>query len=1012
MKAQSDLPKRAPDDPEGGASQVAGVRVPVIDARVRQAIEAGAETLRVFVVLRSQPHREVLERHEGPSTVWLEMLESRVRTASTRSPTEAQQAQAELERQWREVRRMAFEEIRRQIEPEQYAVEGLILSLGGRNIRRFAAINMLAADVPAGAIATLSADPLVREISLVERQTAELNISVPTLGATSFWTYGYAGAGQSVAVLDSGVRTNHPAFFGLSIVSRTFLDHGKLDPCFSDNANSPEDYDSHGTHVAGIVASRGDSYPWTDYLGVAKSLGTLYNLKVGYKGGWDSAYQRCDPNLGTSDHGDVYAALDWLVQNAPSVKILNYSYGGKVREDDDPQARRFDYLADAYGLVITTSAGNSGPNLKTITSPGNAYNLITVANVDSKGTVSRSDDVIDNSSSRGPTWRDRRKPDLAAPGTNIRSAAYDWDGGFLGSNPNFVSKSGTSMAAPHIAGAAALLRQAGITDPLAIKALLLNTTDSLTWRSDWGWGYANLARTWEQLGNAVVSTVPNGSHKLYRVRNPSLFYATLVWNRWVYTKTGPDWCLSDLDLWLYGGTTNNILGFSISSIDNVEKAYTDTAGEVVVKVRHLSSPPCSSAERFALATSNAVTAATGPDLTVSCSGPSLAAPGAQFTVTCTARNIGDLWAFGVQGPLNWSGGSGGANQIYGDLSPGAQASRSWSVVAPSIPGAYTLRADVTSASYGISFSGTANFTFRVGNSAPAPVQVSPASGTGSSQVFTFAFADPDGWQDLAVVNVLINFWLDGRQACYLAYAPATGSLYLVDDVGNAGGPYQGMSLPGSGSIGNSQCIVYGSGSSASGSGNTLTLTLNVAFRPSFAGTRLIYLAARDRANANSNWQRLGVWTVPGLPLTSPAVVSMSPQRGSGAGPAAFTFQFYDADGYQDLNVLNILVNDWLDGRRACYLAYVRPLDGVYLVNDAGDGLLPLLRLTGAGSVSNSQCTVYGAGSSASGSGSTLTLRLNLSFGSAFSGNRVFYLAARDSVEQNSGWQAMGTWTVP
>jgi len=942
------------------------------------------------------------------------MLESRVRTASTRSPAEAEQAQAELEREWREVRRMAFEEIRRQIEPEQDAVERLILSLGGGNIRRFAAINMLAADVPASAIATLSADPLVREISLVERDSAQLNVSVPALGATSFWTYGYTGAGQSVAVLDTGVRTNHPAFSGLSIVSQVFLDNGKLDPCFSDNAGSAEDYDGHGTHVAGIVASRGDSYPWTDYLGVAKGLGRLYNLKVAHKGRLNPDTQSCDSTDAGANNYDVYQAIECAIQYDPYLTLFNFSMGAKTLEleDDTPHARRFDYYADVYRLAILVAAGNTGPNPNTVESPGIAYNVTTVANVDGKGTVGRSDDVINDSSSRGPTWNGRRKPDIAAPGTNIWSAAYDWDGGFLGWNPNFVAMSGTSMAAPHIAGAAALLRQAGVTDPLAIKALLINTTDSLTWQSDWGWGYANLARAWEQLGNTVVSTVPNGSYKLYRTTNPSLFYTTLTWNRWVYTKTGADWCLSDLGLWLYGGATNTILGFSDSSVDNVEKAYTYTTGEVVVKVRQWSSPACTSSERFALATSSPATAAVGPILTVSCSGPSTVVPGAQFTVTCTTRNTGDLRAFGVHGPLNWSGGSGGADQSYGDLSPGAQASKSWSVVAPSSPGTYTLRADVTSDSYGITFSGSTNFTFRVGNSAPAPVQVSPASGTGTSQVFSFTFADPDGWQDLAVVNVLINFWLDGRQACYLAYVPATGSLYLVDDAGNAGGPYQGMSLPSSGSISNSQCIVYGSGSSASGSGNTLTLTLNIGFRSSFAGTRLIYLAARDAANANSNWQRLGVWTVPGLPLTSPAVVSMSPQRGSGAGPATFSFQFYDADGYQDLNVLNILVNDWLDGRQACYLAYVRPLNGVYLVNDTGDALLPLLPLGGSGTVSNSQCSVSAAGSSVSASGNYLTLTLNLAFKPAFAGNRVFYVAARDTVEHNSGWQAMGTWTVP
>jgi len=139
---------------------------------------------------------------------------------------------------------------------------------------------------------------------------------------------------------------------------------------------------------------------------------------------------------------------------------------------------------------------------------------------------------------------------------------------------------------------------------------------------------------------------------------------------------------------------------------------------------------------------------------------------------------------------------------------------------------------------------------------------------------------------------------------------------------------------------------------------------------------------------------------------------MTPQRGSRAGPATFTFQFTDNDGWQDLGVVNILVNEWLDGRNACYLAYSRPLGVLYLVNDAGTALLPELYLGSGGSVSNGQCTIFGAGSSASGSGNTLTLTLNMSLKPAFAGNRAFYLAARDVAEHNSGWQAMGTWTAP
>lgn len=970
-------------------SQNAGA---TIDPKVRERIEAGDQSLRVFIVLKNQPHREVLQRYERPAEVWLEMLEARVAAASTRSEAEAAQARADLEAALAEIRKLAFDEIRREITPDQDAVESSVQRLGGKNVRRYTAINMLAADLPAGAIATLSADPAVLEINLVEAHFANLATSAPALGATAFWAAGYLGGGEAVGVLDSGLYAGHPAFFGVPLVNRIFLDTARSQPCFADNAQSAADYVGHGTQVAGIIGSRGTT-SWPSYLGVSPALGMLYNLKVAY-------YDRCE-RAGTTFTDDVVSAIEWAVQQG--INILNYSYGSLAVEDDSPWIRILDYLTDTWRLVLTVSAGNSGPAARTLGNGAVAYNVISVANVNINGTTARDDDFIASSSSRGPSPGGRKKPDLAAPGTNIWAPDHQSNG--------FVPVSGTSFAAPHIAGAAALIRQAGVRDPLAIKALLLNTTDHLSWSADKGWGHANLARTWEQLGRTITSTVGYGSYRFFRTTNPYLFYATLVWNRWVFSQYGAGNCLSDLDLHIYGANSNTWLAGSASPIDNVEKAYTYTPGDLVVKAKYWSGGPCATQERFAIAASSPLTAATGPSLTVSCSGPAAVSPGAQFTVTCTARNQGDLRAFGVHGPLNWAGQTGGADQSYGDLPPGAQASKSWSVTAPSSPGTYTLRADLSSLSFGETFVAETDFVFRVGNAAPAPVQVTPAYGSGGSQTFTFSFSDPDGWQDLAVVNVLINFWLDGRQACYLAYVPAANAVYLVDDAGNAGGPYQGMTLPGSGSIGNSQCTVYGAGSSASGSGTTLTLSLNIAFRSSFAGTRLIYLAARDTSNANSGWQRLGVWNVPGQPLTSPAVVSMTPQRGSGKGPQAFTFQFYDADGYQDLNVLNILVNDWLDGRQACYLAYVRPLNGVYLVNDAGNALLPLLPLGGGGTVQNSQCIVYATGSSVSATGNYLTVTLNLGFKAAFAGNRVFYVAARDVAEHNSGWQAMGTWTV-
>jgi len=103
--------------------------------------------------------------------------------------------------------------------------------------------------------------------------------------------------------------------------------------------------------------------------------------------------------------------------------------------------------------------------------------------------------------------------------------------------------------------------------------------------------------------------------------------------------------------------------------------------------------------------------------------------------------------------------------------------------------------------------------------------------------------------------------LDGRQACYIAFVPSganSGSVYLVDNQGDAGGPYSGMLLPGSGTVSNSQCLVNGAGSSVLGAGATIMLTLNILFTPIFAGNQVIYMAAQD-ASANSGWQALGTW---------------------------------------------------------------------------------------------------------------------------------------------------------
>ena len=382
--------------------------------------------------------------------------------------------------------------------------------------------------------------------------------------------------------------------------------------------------------------------------------------------------------------------------------------------------------------------------------------------------------------------------------------------------------------------------------------------------------------------------------------------------------------------------------------------------------------------------------------------PVSAAPsGAAFTLTVNGT------AFVSGATVHWNGATLSTNFV------------SATQLTASVPAALIASAGmatITVANPGAVTSGGVGFPIQSG---PEATAVSPGAGNGASQTFTFTFSDPAGYQNLGVLDVLINNYLDGIQACYVALVPSganAGTVYLVDDGGDAGGPFAGnLTLPGTGSVSNSQCTVSGTGSSVVGSGTTITLTLNISFSASFAGNRVFYTAARDTGTGNSGWQALRTWTVPGATATPTQATGVTPASGSGASQS-FVFTFADSAGWQDLGVVDVLFNNFLDGIQGCYIAYSVPAATLYLVDDGGDAGGPFagyLALPGTGSMSNSQCTVNGTGSSAAGSGNTLTLTLNVSFTGAFAGNRIFYTAAGNAAgTENSGWNALGAWTVP
>lgn len=294
--------------------------------------------------------------------------------------------------------------------------------------------------------------------------------------------------------------------------------------------------------------------------------------------------------------------------------------------------------------------------------------------------------------------------------------------------------------------------------------------------------------------------------------------------------------------------------------------------------------------------------------------------------------------------------------------------------------------------------------------------VVPAAGSASAHTFTFTFSDTNGWQALKVLNVLINDSLSGINACYVAFVPTSangGTLYLVDNYGDAGGPYQALTVPGGDMVFNSQCLISAAGSSVTTSGNNLTLKLAINAL-AFAGNRVIYVAARD-ASANTDWQALGTWSVPGMSNPGPYVATVNPTH-SGPPVPTYTFTFNDPNGWQAIKVANVLINKAITGVKACYTAYVPagPNTGtIFLVDDAGNSAGPYqgVMIPGNGTAQNNQCLISAAGSSASASGNTLNLTMAITFKPGLSGNQVIYPAVRNDW-QNSGWQAMGTITLP
>ncbi len=329
--------------------------------------------------------------------------------------------------------------------------------------------------------------------------------------------------------------------------------------------------------------------------------------------------------------------------------------------------------------------------------------------------------------------------------------------------------------------------------------------------------------------------------------------------------------------------------------------------------------------------------------------------------------------------------------------------------------AIVTNVDVPTPSLSVASGGRLNAYRALRGCALQNMAISPAAGSSASQAFTYTFTDLLGYSDLNVVNVLIRDGLDAVSACYVAYvAPSSplspnNVLYLVADNGTT---LTGGYTPGTAhTLSNSQCSINVASSSVSVGGNVLTLALATTFASGFAGNKIIYAAGRDVDLNNSGWQALGTWGVPTLSTASPSVTSWSPTASSNLSQT-FTAVLTDSAGYSNINVVDVLINNGLTAVNACYIAYARGANVLYLVDDAGTALSSPLTPGGSGTVENTQCKISAAGSGVWPSGNSpnsLSVSIAVTFFPGFQNNNVAYVAVLNNSSGNSGWQSMGTW---
>jgi len=430
-----------------------------VSTRLMRALQNSSPTdyIKGFVYLRDQVDIEALDQQLYAENA---TLEHRAFTVITTLQNKAQSSQQNLINYFEE--RYAQREV---FGYKSFWIANMILIEAKSSVFYELMNSMEVAQMDLDAELKLD-KPTVVEHNVESTESVEPGVKI--INADKLWAMGITGQGRLVMGIDTGVDPTHPAinhkWRGNTVpASQAWFDPGG-------GSTTPNDCDGHGTHTIGTMAGR--STTTADTVGVAIDAQ------------WIAAKTIC-----SSPHtSNSVAAFQWAMNpdGNPSTitdmpdAIGNSWYDPNVSNECTGIYKTTLDAVEASGIAVVFSAGNSGPSASTITKPKNIstteVNVFAIGAIDGVQYLGGNNNPIASFSSRGPsvcggTGSFLIKPEVSAPGNNVRSS---YPGG------GYSTLSGTSMAAPHVVGAIALLKQYAPTLTGAqIKMALYNTAKDL-----------------------------------------------------------------------------------------------------------------------------------------------------------------------------------------------------------------------------------------------------------------------------------------------------------------------------------------------------------------------------------------------------------------------------------------------------------------------------------------------------------------------------------------------------